>query len=88
MPHDTQLSTNAAFFSRASPTSRFLCEKWEPQTISAIRFAAMPHAANLDGVGIWADEEEAVVAYTQRKFVSSSESFHVIDARLCETVKY
>jgi hypothetical protein len=48
----------------------------------------MTDAANLDGVGIWADEEEAVGAYTQPKFVSSSESFHVSDARLCETVKY
>jgi len=44
--------------------------------------------ANLDSVGIWANEEEAVVAYTQPKFVSSSESLHVSDARLCETMKY
>jgi len=48
----------------------------------------MPDAANLDGVGIWADKEEAVVAYAQPKFVSSSKSFHVTHARLCETVKY
>ena len=40
----------------------------------------MTDAANLDGVGIWADEEEAVIAYTQPKFVSSSESFHVAHA--------
>ena len=31
----------------------------------------MPHAANLDGVDIWAGEEEAVVAYAQPKFVCS-----------------
>jgi hypothetical protein len=36
---------------------------WHGQTFSPVGFAAMPHAANLDGVGIWADEEEAVVAY-------------------------
>ncbi len=45
----------------------------------------MRHAANLDGVGIWADEEEAVVAYTQAKFVSALHSFHVIQSRLCKT---
>jgi hypothetical protein len=43
----------------------------------------MPLAANLDGVDICADEcadvEEAVVAYPQPKFASSSESFHVTD---------
>jgi hypothetical protein len=39
----------------------------------------MPHAADLVGVDICADEEEAVVAYLQPKFVSSSESFHVTD---------
>ena|SRR6266849_5953005 len=52
------------------------------QTISSIGFTAMTDAANLDGVGIWANEEEAVVSYTQPKFVSSSESFHVTHARL------
>jgi hypothetical protein len=41
----------------------------------------MPNAANLDGVSIWADEEEAVVAYTQPKFVSALHSFHVTHAR-------
>jgi len=45
----------------------------------------MPHAANLDGVGIWANEEEAVVAYTQPKFVSALHSFHVTQSRLCKT---
>jgi hypothetical protein len=45
----------------------------------------MSHAPNLDGVGIWADEEEAVVAYTQAKLVSSLDSFHVAHARLCKT---
>ena len=64
------------------------CERWGPQVISSVGLAAVTDAANLDGVGIWADEEEAVGAYTQPKFVSSSESFHVSDARLCETVKY
>lgn len=39
----------------------------------------MPHAANLDGVDIWAGEEEAVVAYAQPKFVCSLESFHITD---------
>jgi hypothetical protein len=39
----------------------------------------MPLAANLNGVDIGAEEEEAVVAYPQPKFVSSSESFHVTD---------
>ena len=34
-------------------------------------------AANLDGVDIGTDDEEAVVAYPQPKFVSSSKSFHV-----------
>jgi hypothetical protein len=37
----------------------------------------MPYAANLDGVGIWADEEEAVIAYAQPKFFSSLESSHI-----------
>jgi hypothetical protein len=35
----------------------------------------MTDAANLDGVGIWADEEEAVVAYAQPKFVSPWTAF-------------
>jgi hypothetical protein len=39
----------------------------------------MPLAANLHGVDIGAEEEKAVVAYPQPKFVSSSESFHVTD---------
>jgi hypothetical protein len=43
----------------------------------------MTGSTNLDGVGIWADEEEAVVTNTQTKFVSSPESFHVSDSRLC-----
>jgi hypothetical protein len=41
----------------------------------------MADAAKLDGVGIRADKEEAVVANTQPKFVSS-ESLHVAHARL------
>lgn len=69
-------------------SSRPLREVRNRWAISTIGLAAMTDAANLDGVGIWADEEEAVGAYTQPKFVSSSESFHVSDARLCETVKY
>ena len=47
----------------------------------------MTDAANLDGVGIWTDEEEAVVAYAQPKFVCSLDSFHVTHARLRETKK-
>ena len=41
----------------------------------------MADAANLDGVGIGADEEEPVVANAQPKLFSSLESFHVADAR-------
>lgn len=71
-------------------------ERWEPfhltlavrPTISPIGFAAMPYAANFNGVGIWADEEEAVVAYTQPKFVSALHSFHVTHARLCKTEEH
>jgi len=44
---------------------------WDFRVISAIRFAAMTDAANLDGIGIAADEEEAVVANTQSKLFSS-----------------
>ena len=51
----------------------------------SVGFAAMPHAANLDGVGIRADEEEAVVPYTQPKFVSSLDGLHIAHARLCKT---
>jgi hypothetical protein len=46
------------------------------QTISAVGLAAMTNAANLDGVGIWTDEEEAIVANAQPKLFSSLESFH------------
>src|ERR1700733_1990282 len=56
--------------------------------ISPIRFAAMTDAANLDGVGIWANEEDAVVTTAQPKFFSSLKSLNISDARLCETVKY
>jgi len=48
----------------------------------------MPYAANLDGVGIWAKEEHAVVPNAQPKFVSSLKSFHVPDTRLCETLEH
>ena len=40
----------------------------------------MPHAANLDGVGIGADEEQAVIANAQPKLVYSLESLHVTHA--------
>jgi hypothetical protein len=42
----------------------------------------MTDATNLEGVGIWADEEEAVVADAQPKFVSALHGFHVTHARL------
>jgi|HubBroStandDraft_1064217.scaffolds.fasta_scaffold277103_2 hypothetical protein len=42
----------------------------------------MTDPANFDSVGIWANEKEAVVTYTQAKFVSSLDSFHVTHARL------
>jgi len=45
----------------------------------------MTDAANFDGVGVWADKEEAVVAYSQTKFVSALHGFHVTHARLCKT---
>jgi len=35
----------------------------------------MTDPANLDGVGVWANEEEAVVAYAQPKFFSALEGF-------------
>ncbi len=50
------------------------------KSISPIGFAAMPHAANLNGVGFRTDEKEAVVAYAQPKFVSSLQGFHVTRA--------
>jgi hypothetical protein len=49
--------------------------------ISAVSFTAMTNAADLDGVGIGADEEEPVVANAQPKFFSSLESFHIARAR-------
>jgi hypothetical protein len=48
----------------------------------------MPHAANLDAVSIWTNEEEAVVAYPQAKLVFSLKSLHVADTRLCKTMEY
>jgi Putative transposase len=48
---------------------------------SAVGFAAMTDAANLDGVWIGADEEEPVVANAQPKLFSSLEGFHVARAR-------
>jgi hypothetical protein len=56
--------------------------------MSPVGFASMPHAANLNGVGIWADEEETVVAYAQAKFVSSLHSFHVTQARFCKAEEH
>ena len=41
----------------------------------------MTDAANFDGFGIGADEEESVVANAQPKFSSALESFHVARAR-------
>jgi hypothetical protein len=67
--------------------SRSVRKNWISNSISSVGFTAMPYAANLDGVGVWADEEEAVVAYAQTKFVSALHSFHVTQARLCKTVK-
>lgn len=47
----------------------------------------MPHAANLYGVGIGANEEESIVTHTQPKLFSSLESFHVSYARLREAME-
>ena len=41
----------------------------------------MTYAANLDGIGIGADEEETVIADAQPEFFSSLEAFHVARAR-------
>ena len=46
----------------------------------------MPDAANLNRVGIWADEEEAVVTNPQPKLFPSLEGFHVAHARFREAV--
>jgi hypothetical protein len=53
--------------------------------ISAVGFTAMTDAANLDSVGIWANEEEAVVTNAQPKLVCSLDSFHVTHARSRKT---
>jgi hypothetical protein len=58
------------------------------QTILAVGFAAMTNAANFDGTGIWAGEEEAVIAHAQAKFVSSLHSFYVTQARFCKTEEH
>ena len=44
----------------------------------------MTDPANLDGIGIWADEEEPVVTNAQPEFVCTPQSFHVTHARLCK----
>jgi hypothetical protein len=49
---------------------------------SPVGFAAVTDAANLDGIGIGADEEEPAVANAQPKFFSSLESFHVTRTRV------
>jgi hypothetical protein len=59
----------------------------ERQTISAVGLAAMTDAANLDGVGIWANEEEAVVANAQPKFFSALERFHIACAGFREAMQ-
>jgi hypothetical protein len=48
---------------------------------SAVGFAAMTDAANLDGVRISADEEKPVVSNAESKLFSSLQSFHVAPAR-------
>jgi len=48
---------------------------------SAVGFAAVENAANLDAVGIGANEEEAVVAYAEPKLFSSLESLYVARTR-------
>ncbi len=47
----------------------------------------MAYAANLDGVGIGADEEEPVVTDAESKLFSPLESFHVADARFCKAMQ-
>lgn len=47
------------------------------QIVSSIGLAAMTDPANLEGVGIGANEEEAVVTNTQPKFFSALKRFHV-----------
>ena len=47
----------------------------------------MQHSANLYGVGIGANKEEAVVAYAQPKFFPSLKSFHVTFARSCKAME-
>ncbi len=47
----------------------------------------MTDAANLDGVGIGADEKKPVVANAQPKFFSSLESFHVVRARFYKAMQ-
>ena len=50
----------------------------------------MPDAANLNGIGIGADEEKPVVPDLQSKFFSSLQSFHIagltpgLGIRACE----
>ena len=48
---------------------------------SAIGFAAMMDAANLDGIGVGTDEEDPEVANAQPKLFSPLKSFHVARAR-------
>jgi hypothetical protein len=48
----------------------------------------MPYPANLDGVGIWANEEDTIVTNTQAQFFSSLKSFHVTYASLRKAKKH
>lgn len=47
----------------------------------------MEDSADLDGVGIVADEEEPIITNPQPKFFSSLESFHVARSGFRETMQ-
>jgi len=47
----------------------------------------MTNAADLDGLAVGADKEEAIVTNTQPKLFSPLESFHVTRARFRETMQ-
>ena len=58
------------------------------ENASAIGFASMMNAADLDGIGVGADKKEPVVANAQSKFISALKRLHVAhpdSAKRCKT---
>ena len=47
----------------------------------------MTYAANLNRLGVGANEEESIIADSQSQFLSSLKSFYVACARFCEAMQ-